>query len=50
MHTACYCLVCGLLQEIQRQKDMQREQQKLEDMRLMQYLQEKEVCTHVHTL
>ena len=31
------------LQEIQRQKALQREQLKLEDIRVMEYLKEKEV-------
>ena len=31
------------LQEIQRQKAVQREQQKLEDLRVMEYLKQKEV-------
>ena len=33
-----------VLQEIQRQKSLQKEQEKLEDMRVMEYLKEKEVC------
>ena len=32
------------LQEIQRQKTLQREQEKLEEVRVMEFLKEKEVC------
>lgn len=38
-----YCSVGIGLQEIQRQKAVQREQQKLEDLRVMEYLKKKEV-------
>lgn len=43
-----YCSVWVLgLQEIQRQKAVQREQQKLEDLRVMEYLKQKEVGFHL---
>lgn len=36
-----------LLQEIQRLKMQEREQAKLEDLKVMEYLKEKEVCNSI---